>query len=152
TLPNHPELFVIGDLAHCPDKDGKPLPGLAPVAIQQGGYVADVIVNRLKGKAAPPPFTYRDHGSMAVIGRYAAIARVGRFEFAGLFAWLLWLMLHLMEITLFQNRLLVLIQWGWTYIFRSRSARLITGEIEPLVEVDDESREETPQTPVDAHS
>ncbi|QDU37849.1 NADH dehydrogenase-like protein [Maioricimonas rarisocia] len=152
TLPGHPDLFVIGDLAHCADKDGRPLPGLAPVAIQQGSYVADVIASRLQNKPAPPPFTYKDHGSMAVIGRYAAIARVGRFELSGLFAWLLWLMLHLMEITLFQNRLLVLIQWGWAYFFRSRAARLITGPVEPLVETGDASREEVPQTPVEAGS
>ncbi|MFG0294765.1 MAG: NAD(P)/FAD-dependent oxidoreductase [Maioricimonas sp. JB045] len=137
TLPGHPDLFVIGDLAHCPDENGRPLPGLAPVAIQQGAYAAKVIAGRLENSPAPPPFSDRDRGSMAVIGRYAAIARIGKMELSGLVAWLMWLMLHLMEITLFQNRLLVLIQWGWAYLFRSRVARLITGPVEPLIETGD---------------
>lgn len=129
TLPNHPEIFVIGDMAHCLTPEGNPLPGLAPVAMQQGNYVARLIRKRLQpaSTAVVPPFRYRDRGSMAVIGRYRAVALVGKRRLSGLSAWLVWLFIHLMEITQFRNRLLVLMQWGWTYFTHDRSARLITG-------------------------
>lgn len=131
TLPGHSDVFVIGDLAHCPDAregptHGKPLPGVAPVAIQQGGYVARLIVGRLRGKSSPPPFRYYDYGNMATIGRSAAVAQLGRWKFRGLVAWLLWLFVHLMQIVHFQNRVLVFWQWAWSYFTFSRSARLIT--------------------------
>lgn len=131
TLPQHPEVFVIGDLAHCPDSragdtHGKPLPGVAPVAMQQGEYVARLIVGRLKGKAPPAPFRYHDYGSMATIGRSAAVAQLGRWKFRGFIAWLLWLFVHLIQIVRFENRVLVLWQWAWNYFTFSRSARLIT--------------------------
>ncbi len=131
TLPEHPDVFVIGDLAHCPDAregatQGKPLPGVAPVAIQQGTYVARLIVGRLKGRPLPLPFRYFDYGNMATIGRSAAVAQLGGWKFRGLVAWLLWLFVHLMQIVRFENRVLVLWQWAWNYFTFSRSARLIT--------------------------
>jgi NADH dehydrogenase len=125
TVPGHPELFVIGDLASCNGPDGKPLPGVAPVAMQQGRYVARTIQARLKGRPMPP-FVYKDKGSMATIGRARAVAEVRWLRFNGYLAWLAWLFIHLMYIVGFQNRLLVLMQWAWNYVTRGRSSRLIT--------------------------
>jgi NADH dehydrogenase len=127
TLPGHPEIFVIGDLALFPHQGGKPLPGVAPVAIQQGRYAANLILARLRGQSLPA-FRYKDLGNMAVIGRGVAVADLGWLRMSGFPAWLAWLTIHLMNIIQFHNRLLVLVQWGWTYITRNRAARLITGE------------------------
>jgi NADH dehydrogenase len=126
TLPGHEEVYVIGDMANYPHQDGKPLPGLAPVAMQQGRYVADLIQRRLRG-AAPVPFHYRNHGTMATIGRAAAVADLGWIAFSGLMAWLAWLFIHILFLIEFQNRILVLFQWAWNYFTLNRSARLITG-------------------------
>lgn len=126
-VPNHPEIFVIGDLARVEMEEGKPLPGLAPVAIQEGKYVADTIRQSLRG-AKPSPFKYKDRGTMATIGRGSAVADISGWKLTGFFAWMIWLFIHLMQIVQFQNRLLVLIQWGWNYLTFNRSARLITGE------------------------
>ncbi len=125
SLPGHPEVFVIGDLASCASPSGKPLPGLAPVAIQQGRYVAKCIRNRLRGKAIPP-FEYHDYGTMATIGRSRAVAMIGTWGFSGYLAWLMWLFIHIMYVVGFENRVLVLIQWGWNYVTWNRNARLIT--------------------------
>jgi len=125
TIPGHPEIFVIGDLAHL-DQDGKPLPGVAPVAMQQGRYAARAIVERLRG-VTPPSFRYHDKGSLAVIGRAAGVADFGRLRFHGLIAWLLWLFVHLMYLVQFRNRLIVFIRWGFQYLSFDRGARLITG-------------------------
>jgi NADH dehydrogenase len=127
TIAGHPEIFVIGDLASCPDVEGKPLPGLAPVAMQQGRYVADLIQQRLAGRDRPP-FHYRDQGKLATIGRAAAVADLGWVQLSGFLAWLIWLFVHLMYLVGFQNRALVLVQWAWSYVTRNRSARLVTGE------------------------
>jgi NADH dehydrogenase len=129
TLPGHAEILVVGDMATCPGPDGKPLPGVAPVAMQQGRYAARLIAARLRGETLPP-FQYHDRGSMATIGRAAAVADLGSrwLRFSGLLAWLLWLFIHLMYLVQFQSRLLVLVQWAWNYTTRSWSARLITGE------------------------
>ncbi|WP_144995488.1 NAD(P)/FAD-dependent oxidoreductase [Polystyrenella longa] len=127
TIPGHPEIFVVGDMAQVLNRDGKPLPGLAPVAMQQGNYVANVIRNRVNEKPVPAPFTYKDRGSMATIGRASAIAQIGRWKLSGFFAWILWLFVHIMQIVQFENRLLVLVQWSWHYLTFNRSARLITG-------------------------
>ena len=126
SIAGHPEIFVIGDLASFSHESGKPLPGVAPVAIQQGQHVALVIRARLQKKPAAP-FHYRDRGSMAIIGRASAIAQIGRWQFSGYLAWLAWLFIHLVELVEFENRVLVLIQWGWYYFSRNRAARLITG-------------------------
>lgn len=127
SLANHPEIFVIGDLASYTPGDGKPLPGIAPVAQQAGRYVAKVIGTRLSGKTLPR-FKYRDRGSMAIVGRATAIADLGGVHLAGFIAWLAWLFVHLMQLVEFENRVLVLVQWGWFYLRRSRAARLITGD------------------------
>ena len=131
TLPGFPNVMVIGDMTTCMQA-GMPLPGLAPVAMQQGKYCAQRIQQTLNDMQVPP-FQYSDRGSMAVIGRYYAVARVGKRTFFGWFAWLMWLVIHIMEITQFRNRLLVMMQWGWTFFTRDRAARLITGDTEPRV-------------------
>ncbi|HEX5269037.1 MAG TPA: NAD(P)/FAD-dependent oxidoreductase [Gemmataceae bacterium] len=126
TVPRHSEIFVIGDLAHFHDAAGKPLPGVAPVAMQQGRYVARLIEARLRGESIGP-FAYHDRGNMATIGRNAAVADLGWVRFDGYLAWLAWLFIHLIYLVEFENRLLVLLQWGWNYFTRNRAARLITG-------------------------
>jgi NADH dehydrogenase len=127
SVRNHPEVFVIGDLATCRGRDGKPLPGVAPVAMQQGHYVARLIESRLRGRTLPP-FRYHDRGNMATIGRGAAVADLHWMWLSGSLAWWAWLLIHLMNIVQFHNRLLVLVQWAWSYITRNRAARLITGK------------------------
>jgi len=126
TVPSHDEVFVIGDLAHLAQPDGKPLPGVAPVAMQQGKYVAKAIRARLAGRPVAA-FHYRDKGSMATIGRAAAVAQIGPLRLGGYPAWLAWLFVHLLYIVEFDNRLLILVQWAWNYFTRNRGARLITG-------------------------
>jgi NADH dehydrogenase len=125
SLPGHPEIFVIGDLAHL-EQDGKAVPGVAPAAMQQGDYVAKLIRERLRGGTLPP-FRYRDKGSLAVIGRASAVAEIGSLHISGLLAWLTWLFVHLMYLVEFSNRVLVFIQWGFLYLTFNRGARLITG-------------------------
>jgi NADH dehydrogenase len=127
TVPGHPEIFVIGDLANFSHQGGKPLPGVAAVAIQQGRYVASMIQGRLRGRTLPP-FYYKDRGSMATIGRAAAVVDLRWLRFSGFFAWLAWLFVHLVNLIEFGNRVLVLVQWAGNYFSRNRSARLITGE------------------------
>jgi NADH dehydrogenase len=117
-------IFVIGDLAHF-SVDGNPLPGLATVAMQEGRYVAKLIRSRLKGKVTKP-FRFRNRGSLAVIGRNAAVADLGRIQLSGFPAWLIWAMVHIVYLIEFENKLLVLIQWAWNYFTRKRGARLIT--------------------------
>ncbi len=126
SLPGRDNVFVIGDLASYGHGADRPLPGLAAVAMQQGRYVARVLRRRLQDKPAPPPFRYLDKGNMATIGRRKAVADIAGLRFSGLFAWLTWLFVHLMYLAEFQNRVLVLVQWGWNYFTRNRSARLIT--------------------------
>ena len=128
SVPGHPELFVIGDLANFTDaKTGKPLPGVAPVAIQQGKFVAKNIAHDLR-REKREDFRYRDKGTLATIGRAAAVADLGdNLHFSGFPAWFLWLFVHLMYLVGFRNRLLVLIEWAWAYLTYQRSARLITG-------------------------
>jgi len=128
SLSGHPEILVIGDMAHYRDASGKPLPGVAQVAIQEGRYAARLIEARLGGRSCPP-FVYRDYGTMATIGRAAAVADLGWLWFSGYPAWLVWLFIHLMSLVGYQNRLLVLVQWAWNYFTRNRSARLITAAI-----------------------
>jgi NADH:ubiquinone reductase (H+-translocating) len=125
SLPGHPEIFVIGDLAYI-EQNGKPLPGVAPVAMQQGSYVAKLIRERLRGGTLPP-FRYRDKGNLAVIGRAAAVAQIGPLHISGLLAWLTWLFVHLMYLVEFSNRVMVFVQWGFLYLTFNRGARLITG-------------------------
>lgn len=130
SVPGHPEIFVIGDLAHFEEK-GAPLAGVAQVAMQQGAYVAKLIRKRLGGGlergAAVRPFHYFDKGTMAVIGRAAAVAQIGPLRISGLLAWLVWLFIHLMYLVEFSNRILVFVHWGFLYLTFNRGARLITG-------------------------
>ncbi len=127
TIPGHPEMFVIGDLAHCKDANGTPLPGVAPVAMQQGRYVARAIQCGLRN-ASVAPFRYFDRGTMATIGRGAAVADIRGVRFNGYLAWLAWLFIHLMYLVEFESRLLVFVQWAWNYLTWNRRARLITGQ------------------------
>lgn len=128
SIPGFPDIYVIGDMArYLHDEKLKPLPGIAPVAIQQGKFVAKLITARIK-KQALPTFKYKDYGKMATIGKAAAVADLGgRMKFTGFLAWMMWLFIHLMEIVSFRNRMLVLLQWSSHYLSYDRSARLITG-------------------------
>ena len=126
TVPGHPEIFVIGDLANFSHQTGQPLPGVAPVAMAQGSYVARLIRRRLAGKESKA-FRYFEKGQLATIGRAAAVADFGRFRFSGYPAWLLWLFVHLMYLVEFENRVLVLVQWAWSYVTHNRGTRIIAG-------------------------
>ena len=130
SVAGHPEILVIGDLATFTHQTGKPLPGVAPVAMQQGRYVAEVIQKRLRNEKVEP-FHYWDKGSMATIGRAAAVAEIGKIHFSGLLAWLAWLFIHLMYLVGFDNRVLVLMKWFINYLTHNRGARLITGRSSP---------------------
>jgi NADH:ubiquinone reductase (H+-translocating) len=127
TVPGHPTIFVLGDTASF-TQDGKPLPGVAQVAIQQGEYVASVIADRVAGKPHPQAFRYVDKGNMAAIGRFYGIVSIGKFRTAGLLGWFLWLVLHLMFLIGFRNRLVVAFQWLVYFTTFQRGARLITFE------------------------
>ena len=127
----HPAVYAIGDVAACPGSDGRPLPMVAPVAIQQGAQVARVIAARVKGEDDPPPFTYRDRGSMATVGRNVAVAQIGPLRLSGLIGWMAWLFVHLMSLVSFRNRLLVLIGWAWNYVLYDRPVRLIVSPTPP---------------------
>src|SRR5579863_9231651 len=131
SLPGHPEIFVIGDLAEAKDERGNMLPGVAPVAIQEGNFVAKIIRQELEAKRGTsgqrPAFHYWDKGSLATIGRAAGIAQFGKIHISGFLAWLSWLFVHILFLIGFQNRLLVFIQWAWSYVTYERGARLITG-------------------------
>lgn len=124
SIPGYPNIFVIGDAAHCHNESG-PLPGLAPVAIQQGKHVAQIIRCSLAGENRTP-FQYKDRGMMATIGRAKAVALLGRMEYSGLLAWLAWCLVHIMFLISFRNKVLVMMEWMWAYITYQRAARLIT--------------------------
>ncbi|MCU0703882.1 MAG: NAD(P)/FAD-dependent oxidoreductase [Fimbriiglobus sp.] len=128
TAGGRADVFVIGDMAHQLGADGKPLPGVAPVAIQQGEYVARVIDARLRGSTLPTAFKYHDKGSMATIGRSHAVAQTGWMRLTGWLAWLAWLFIHVITLARFENRVLVVFQWFWNYVTRNRTARLITND------------------------
>jgi NADH dehydrogenase len=129
TIPDHPEVFVLGDAASAMDKNGKPLPALASVAIQEGRYVAEILRKKLP-KPNRPPFSYFDKGSMATIGKTKAICVFGKFAFAGLFAWLAWCFVHILYLINFRNRFAVLSQWLFFYFSSQRGARLINRPID----------------------
>jgi NADH:ubiquinone reductase (H+-translocating) len=127
SLPGHPEVFVIGDLASLKDAQGNPLPGVAPVALQEGHAVAKTIKGDLQNKPRKD-FRYLDKGSLATIGRAAAVAQFRKLHISGYFAWLAWLFVHVFFLIGFRNRLIVLFQWAWSYLTYERGARLITGD------------------------
>jgi NADH dehydrogenase len=114
-------------------QNGKPLPGVAPVAMQQGRYVAAVIAQRLAGKKEVQPFHYRDKGNLATVGRSYAIVHIGAIRLTGLIAWVFWLVVHIFFLIGFRNRFVALFQWAWTYFTYERGARLITFENKPDV-------------------
>ena len=129
SLPGHPEIFAIGDMASVLQHDGKPVPGVSPAAMQMAGHVAKIIKQEAKFGASPagrPAFRYWDKGSMATIGRSAAVAWIGKLKFSGLSAWLAWLFVHLIFLIGFRNRTAVFFQWVYSYLSYKRSARLIT--------------------------
>ena len=128
TIPNYPDIFVLGDLAYATDKEGKPLPGVSPVAIQGGGYAAKAIAKRARGEQYNKPFHYFNKGDLAVIGRAAAVANIFGLHLSGFLAWLVWLFVHLLYIVEFQSRILIAIEWGFLYLTYNRGARLITGQ------------------------
>ncbi|HEY9742971.1 MAG TPA: NAD(P)/FAD-dependent oxidoreductase [Coleofasciculaceae cyanobacterium] len=140
SVTEYPNIFVIGDLANFPHQyeDGKPLPGVAPVAIQQGQYVARLIKKRLKGETLPA-FRYKDYGSLAVIGRNAAVVDLGFVKFSGFPAWLAWIFVHIFFLIEFDNKLIVMVQWAWSYFTRNRGARLITNQEAPQTKAVEES-------------
>jgi NADH dehydrogenase len=127
SIPNHPEVFVIGDLASLKDEEGNLLPGVAPVAMQEGRAVSKNIARDLENLPRKD-FHYVDKGSLATIGRAAAVAQIRGLHISGYLAWLAWLFVHVFFLIGFRNRLLVLIQWAWSYITYERGARLITGD------------------------
>ncbi len=129
SIPEHPEIFVIGDAAHLLGKDGKPLPGVAPVAMQQGKYVATIIKKGLP-KEHRKPFKYFDKGSMATIGKAKAIAMFGKLQFSGFFAWLIWAFIHIMFLIGFRNRLGVMLEWGAMMVTGERGVRIINRPID----------------------
>jgi NADH:ubiquinone reductase (H+-translocating) len=136
SVPGHPEVFVIGDLASFPHQTGQPLPGIAPVAIQQGKAAAANIHRRVKGQPTRA-FHYRDRGMLAVIGRGAAVGLIAGRSVRGALAWVIWLFVHLMYLVGFRNRVAVLLEWAWAYLTWQRGARLITGELGPQLAPDD---------------
>jgi NADH dehydrogenase len=127
SVKGHPNVFVSGDQASFTHQTGKPLPGTAPVAMQQGRYLARTIGRELAGKPRRP-FRFIDKGQMATIGRSRAIVEMGRLKMAGFKAWLLWLVVHIYYLTGFKNRLLVVLQWAWSYVSFRRGARLIVSK------------------------
>jgi NADH dehydrogenase len=135
TIPGSPEVFVIGDLAAI-DQGGKPVPGVAPAAMQGGRYAAKAILATLNGKPRAP-FHYVDKGSLATIGRAAAVGEVGKLRLSGFVAWAAWCLIHIFFLIGFRHRVLVMLEWGWLYLFHDRGSRLITGPIDDLLEEHD---------------
>jgi NADH dehydrogenase len=129
SLPAHPEVFVVGDLASVV-QDGRPVPGVAPAAKQMGAHAAAVVRDRLRGVPGRP-FRYRDYGNLATIGRMAAVVHFGRLKLSGLLAWWFWLVAHLFFLIGFRNRIIVLVNWGWSYWTYQRHARIIVGRPDP---------------------
>ncbi len=127
SIKDHPNIFVIGDLAHYAHQGERPLPGVAPVAMQEGEYVAKLIKKQCQGQSLKP-FKYFDLGSMAVIGQNKAVANLGFAQFSGFMAWFIWVVAHIYYLVEFDNKLVVMIQWAWNYVTLGRGARLITGK------------------------
>ena len=134
SIKDYPDVFVIGDLANFPHQGERPLPGVAPVAMKEGEYVADLIAKRVIGVKVKP-FSYNDFGSMAVIGQNKAVADLNFARFSGFIAWIIWVVAHIYYLIEFDNKLVVMIQWAWNYITQGRGARLITINTSPQLEI-----------------
>jgi NADH dehydrogenase len=132
SVPGAAGVFVVGDLASIMS-DGKPVPGLSPAAMQEGRHAARNVVRSISGEPALP-FHYRDKGTLATIGKAAAVADIAGMHLSGVVAWLMWLFVHIFFLIGFRNRFIVIVEWAWTYLRNDRGARLITGEVEPLLE------------------
>jgi NADH:ubiquinone reductase (H+-translocating) len=132
TIPGSPEVFVIGDLAAF-EQDGKLVPGVAPAAMQEGRYAAKAIIATLSHKPRAP-FHYVDKGSLATIGRAAAVGEIGKLHLSGFIAWAAWCLIHIVFLIGFRNRVLLMLEWGWLYLFHDRGSRLITGPVDDLLE------------------
>jgi NADH dehydrogenase len=135
SIPGHPEVFVVGDLASL-TQDGKPVPGVAPAAMQGGRYAAGRIQDAIHGRSTKP-FRYVDKGSLATIGRAKAVADLGRIKLSGFIAWAAWLLIHIFFLIGFRNRFFVLGEWAWIYFTYERGARLITGPVHDLLKHDE---------------
>ena len=138
SVPGQPDVFVIGDLANLSSEGSEPLPGVAPVAMQEGKYVAKLILNRLKGEETKP-FKYKEKGNLTVIGTNSAVADLGKLKFAGFFAWLVWVFVHIRYLIEFDSKVIILFRWSWNYFTRKRGVRLITGE-DPFPLVDSKKK------------
>jgi NADH:ubiquinone reductase (H+-translocating) len=138
SVPGAEGVFVIGDLASI-KSDGKPVPGLSPAAMQEGRHAAKNIVRLIRGEPTLP-FHYRDKGTLATIGKAAAVADIAGMHLSGLIAWLMWLFVHIFFLIGFRNRFIVVVEWAWTYLRNDRGARLITGDVEPLLERGEKSK------------
>ena len=149
SIPGHPEVFVVGDLAHFAHQTGEPLPGVAQVAMQQAEAAAENILRSERGESRRE-FRYNDKGMMATIGRAAAVAVIGGRRLSGLLAWLAWLFVHIVFLIGFRNRLMVLMQWAWAYLSWQRGARLITGDIGAHLSATDRLPTETEETAAQA--
>jgi NADH dehydrogenase len=132
SVPGTDDVFVIGDLASI-SSDGKLVPGLSPAAMQEGRHAAKNIVRLIRGEPTLP-FHYRDKGTLATIGKAAAVGDIGRLHVSGLIAWVMWLFVHIFFLIGFRNRFIVIVEWAWTYVRNDRGSRLITGDVEPLLE------------------
>jgi NADH dehydrogenase len=132
SVPGHAEIFVIGDAAFLTGPTGEPLPGLAPVAKQQGQYVGEVVARLVRREPPPPPFHYRDQGALATIGRHSAVADLGWIRLTGWVAWILWGIVHIFFLIGFRNRMAVFLNWIWAWLTYGRGARLITGDTTPF--------------------
>jgi NADH:ubiquinone reductase (H+-translocating) len=149
SIPNHANIFVIGDVALSLHK-GKPLPGVAPVAMQQGRYVARLITNRVSHphtRRSFPAFHYKDKGSLATVGRGYSIVQLGPLKLDGLLAWFLWLSIHIFYLITFENRLLVMLQWAWSYVAIQRRVRLITVTNAPAIPAPTKNQDASKESP-----
>lgn len=127
TVPNHPNISVLGDLSSAKNQDGVPVPGLAPAAMQMGVYAGKRLIKLLKDKGEPQPFRYKDKGQMSTIGRRRAVAKTAQLEFSGVLAWYAWVFIHIYFIVGFRNRVAVFLNWMWAYVTRRRGARILFG-------------------------
>jgi NADH:ubiquinone reductase (H+-translocating) len=146
SIKGHREIFVAGDTATALDENGKPFPGVAPVAMQQGRYIANVLKQRLIGDDITEPFTYWDKGSLATVGRAFAILKYKNIKLSGGMAWLIWVFVHIMYLVEFRNRFSVFLEWMWAYITYQRGVRLIVGEAEPKPVYSNPARRTVPVT------